>query len=567
MSPLKGSSYEVFCRLLRDGLIRPVTKYDIIPEGDIRQEAERIVDVNGLPERVASAKQGAALRELEIDKILRHWRDQADTLVTASQGASKKRARSHEPEPVNSRKKRKLLAKPSNGVSEGTVYNDDDMPLLNSSATLKVDTYEASSSILRSNIAIRENYEKYKVIMRNRRLYRLAFKNLGKEAAYIYEIVLQLVEPQTRRCYDPLEVNSNNEELDKLTMQESPAVTLQHIRNELECRPRPEFDHVLSLKPNGDVPQPTNGVNGHLTGHGISSDSEEDGPVQEHHRLSKEGVRRWSDNLSSRLKKIESYLEILCASPERFLRRRGAGYVVPYGRLTPLLMEETLYDHIAAKPSLGTRCARVVRILAWVGNCDEKMVSDRAMIPLLEARQMLTRLWNSGLIDVYPVARDNQRTASRSMYIYRFDFAAVRVKIIGDCYKSMFNLLRTLKEAKRRAHFVLEKAERSDVKGNEDKYLTAGEQEALKQVRKKEDRVLMHVDALDDLVGALRDWWPMDRHVPTLRDEFGLKKSGVNNPVMRRGTGNNDDDEDDDEEILQGRASEPPGPTSETEQE
>jgi DNA-directed RNA polymerase III subunit RPC3 len=567
MTLQKGSPYEVFCRLLRDGLIRSVTKYDINPEWDIRHEAECIVELNGLPERVTSAKQGTALRQLEIDKILREWRDQADALALTPRTASKKRARSQEPEPANSRKKRKTLEKPSKDVSEDSLNEANGLPLPNGSALPAPGTYEVPSFLLKSNIAVRENHDKFRVIMRNRRLHRLASKVLGTELGCLYDIVLWLVELRTTRCYDPLEINSNNEEPDKLTMQESPTVTLQQIQQEIVRRPRPEFDEIFGSKPNGDISQSINGVNGHTSGDDISSDSEEDGPVQKRRQLSKQVDPSPSGHLNSRLKKIESYLEILCASPERFLRRRGAGYVVPYGRLTPLLMEETLYDHIASHPSLGTQCARIVRILAWVGNCDEKMVSDRAMIALAEARQFLTRLWNFGLIDVYPVARDNQRTASRSIYIYRFDFTAVRVKIIGDCYKSMFNLLRTLQEAKRKAHFVLEKAERSDVKGNEDKYLTAGEQEALRRVRKKEDRILMHIDALDDLVGALRDWWPMNLHVPTLREEFGLKRSPTTNEVVRRDTQDNDEDEEDGEEILPGRASEPPAPTSETERE
>jgi len=57
---------------------------------------------------------------------------------------------------------------------------------------------------------------------------------------------------------------------------------------------------------------------------------------------------------------------------------------------------------------------------------------------------------------------------------------------------------------------VVEKAERSDVVGNEERLLSGAEKEALGRWREVERRVWGQVARLDELVACLRDFAPLD---------------------------------------------------------
>ena len=557
--------------LLRDGILRSITQADLNPPQDIEQIADEIVRRAGLPSRATSAKQQEALKHLEISKLLREWRDQADSFSKASQVIGNKRARSAEPEDSNSNKRRKIYQKQPNGMKSATDRNmDDTIASVTQSSSYAAPT-GLSALVITSNISLLPNYDKYNVMKRNQSLLDLATERLGESAAQIYAAVLRIAERQTTRCYDVFEIGTGDEDPDVLTLQNSPPVTSHEILKELESFTDFEGSKASATKPNGL--SRANGLNGHLLGERrqqsdtiINQDGDEDGPIRKRARQSKPGDQEDEipqtfgtvDTTLQKMESIESSLEILRASPERFLRRQGTSYTVPYGHLTPLVMLETILEHVTGL--LGTLYARVVRLLAWSGNCDEKIISQRVMIPIRDLRPILAKLLEAGFIELYPVARDNQRTASRALYIYCFSVTTARVKIIGNSYKSMARLLQRLEVEKQKESLLLEKVQRSDVRGHEQQYLTTRELDALEKFRAKEARILQHVDLIDDLVGKLRDWWPMYRHVPTLRlDDFrlGTVNVGASRSTKDAHAAQNMDSEE--EEIVEGRPSEPPG--------
>jgi len=565
---------DILAILLRDGIIRPITNADFNPQQDIEQAADEIIRRMGSLSRTTSVKQQEALKRLEIDKLVREWRDQAEIFAKTSQIAGQKRTRSADPEDSTVNKRRKVYQKQPNGMKKAATEAKMGGIMAsifqsNSHAT-HTDLSQLVAPIVSSNISLRPNYDKYSVTKRNQGLLDLATERLGENVAQIYAAVLRIVERQTARCYDIFEIGSGDEDPDVLTLQHSPPATAHEILEELENTTDLEVAKTLTMKPNG-FPR-ANGLNGHASEEKqyqsdtiIDQDADEDEPIRKRARWAKqddhEDTLRTLGTVDSTLKKmesIESSLEILRVSPERFLRRQGTSYTVPYGHLTPILMLETVLEHITGL--LGTLYARVVRLLAWSGNCDEKIISQRAMIPMRDLRPILAKLLEAGFIELYPVARDSQRTASRALYIYCFSMTTVRVKIIGNGYKSMARLLQRLEVEKQKESLLLEKVQRSDVRGHEQQYLTARELDALEKFRVKEARILQHVDLIDELVGKLRDWWPMYRYVPTLRlDDFRL---GTVNAEANRSTKDAQEKhnlDSEEEEIVEGRLSEPLG--------
>lgn len=583
----------VLANLLRDGLIRPVTRYDANPYSDLQTEAERTVDTIEMPSRATSVRAHNALKQLETDKVLKEWRDEADAFCGGPQAPARKRARTSEPDHSTSSKKRKIAGKQPNGVNDNPFESDRDgqpgvMP--SSSSQEDLGLAENVRSVINMNIPLQHNYDKYNAIQRSNCLKEFASRRLGWNAAKVYSAVLRLVEPESRRCYDLFEVGPPGEYPDKLTLQESPPVSARQVLQEVERMRSTDTSQAPASKPNGVVRQSTDAshprkasssypgkatnalgkslhttdvdaarlsaVSNHVD-FAQNEESEDDVPIRKRKRPPEQHGVLNTDDFETRLEKVELYLEILCASPEGFLKRTGDFYAVPFGKLTPLLILESVLNNITQTPSLGPQAARIVRILAWSGNCSENTIFQRSLLHMREVRVLLNRLSEAGWIDLYPVARDNQRTASRSIFIYRFDLDSARIKILGDTYQAMARLLQRLRVEQEKDEALLEKVSRSDVAGHEDEYLTAAEKEALKRFNLKAARIIMHVGLLDDLVCRVRDWWPLYRDVPTLRlKEFGPRASRGKANVASRDT-DDEDEEPEDEEIVEGRESEP----------
>jgi len=115
----------------------------------------------------------------------------------------------------------------------------------------------------------------------------------------------------------------------------------------------------------------------------------------------------------------------------------------------------------------------------------------------------------AGYVDTQEIPRDNSRQPSRTIYLWFYDQDRMRKLVLNDVYKAMSRLLQRIKVERERVHTVIEKAERLDVRGHEDKYLTKVEREALWAWRECEEKLLVQLSRQDDLVALLRDFLPL----------------------------------------------------------
>jgi DNA-directed RNA polymerase III subunit RPC3 len=210
----------------------------------------------------------------------------------------------------------------------------------------------------------------------------------------------------------------------------------------------------------------------------------------------------------SRMAEIKRHLQLLAEDSCRFVRlvgNRGLGeWTVDFEALTKILKQSELESVITER--FDGVATRLVRILNEKGKLDEKQVSNISLLKQKEARAALTLLYESGFIQLQEVPRDANRQPSRTIYLWCFDMERCRQLVLQDCYKAMARCLQRANTEKQKMQPLLAKAERTDVVGREEHYLSKIERTALQSWKEKEERLLGQVARLDRLVGIFRDY-------------------------------------------------------------
>ncbi|EEH17238.2 DNA-directed RNA polymerase III subunit rpc3 [Paracoccidioides brasiliensis Pb03] len=332
------------------------------------------------------------------------------------------------------------------------------------------------------NMIVRVNFQKFEVALRNRRFVRLAAHHTSAVTSQVYEALLDRIELKTPVCRKQLERASEGEEGEQYSV----AIPLHTILDDLD--PGLELSGSMAKT---DPKSPLS--NGHI---GLNGDYDDDDGG---------GSRKSNKN---RIYELEQHLSLLAQEPHIFSTRSMQSGMITWAvefrhlacRLRHLELERIIESRF------GTIAVRVVRVLAAKGKLDEKRLQEISLMASKELRQVLARMEAAGFVDLQEVPRDTQRQPSRTMYLWFFDPDRVGTMVLEDTYKSMSRCLQRMAVERNKLKFFLEKTERTDVKGNEEKYLSAAELKMLKEWRDKEALLLGEVGRLDDIVAVLRDY-------------------------------------------------------------
>ena len=112
----------------------------------------------------------------------------------------------------------------------------------------------------------------------------------------------------------------------------------------------------------------------------------------------------------------------------------------------------------------------------------------------------------TGLLELQEVPRDNSRLATRTTFLYYMDERKVTAKITDECYKTIVRCMQRMEVEKEKVASVLEKVERTDVKGREDEILGDIEKVALGKWRAQEEMIWGEIGRVDNMVAILRDF-------------------------------------------------------------
>lgn len=335
---------------------------------------------------------------------------------------------------------------------------------------------------MESSLTVRVNYEKLDVALRNRRFLEFAERDAPPETAQIYDYLLRRIEYQTTKCRDTVEIPREGEEGEQYSV----SIPLSALAQDID----PYLDLIGSLGPTETSTNNRLGkrplddtVNG-------DDDGDDDGTN------------------GSRTFEIDQHLCLLAQPPLNLTSKRLNGgiitWTVEFRHLARKLRHLELERIVEAR--YGDVALRVLRVLQAKGKLDEKRLQEISLLPFKDLRQVLASMQTGGFVDLQEVPRDAQRQPSRTIYLWFYDPDRIRNSILQDTYKSMSRCLQRLRFERGRLKDFLEKTERSDVKGNEELYLSEGELERLREWRAKESLLLGEVARLDDMVAVVRDY-------------------------------------------------------------
>lgn len=202
---------------------------------------------------------------------------------------------------------------------------------------------------------------------------------------------------------------------------------------------------------------------------------------------------------------IKTHLLILAQHPHKFVVQDpdSSAWTVDFQELSAKLRREEALR--LAKSRLNGVALRLVRVLLDKGKLDEKTLQEMSLLSAKDLRQCLAKLKRNGFLGLQEVPREPQRQPLRTLYLWFYDSDRVRKMLLEDLYKATARLLRRLKVERDKVGPLLEKAERIDVRGNEEKFLAGEEMRVLGEWRRKEQWLLGEVERLDDSVAILRD--------------------------------------------------------------
>ena len=384
------------------------------------------------------------------------------------------------------------------------------------------------------NLVLRINHEKLNVLFRNRRLVEFAEQCIGKTTSLVYAEVLRCLEGQIPRCrLDQIELlitDDDSEPLPTFTTSELSGLLREDldlvgtIGNKSQTKlgsTHSQHEKKGKLKAEDRDPSTANGYE--------SMNEDDDRNVRDHSlppngpkpRLSyanaSSSVVEGEDddvdetflNHGSSMSSIKQHLHLLAEDEHEFVRltEKDNGLVewsVDFRALSGQLRQYELERTITAR--FGTVATRLVRIFLDKGKLDEKQISNLALIHQKQMRAALTVMHEAGHLELQEVPRDNNRQPVRTMFLWYFDPERCRQLVLEQTYKTMARCLQRTKVERLAIQTLIDKAERTDVVGKEDQYLSVDERVVLSRWREKEEKILGEIGRLDDLVGVLRDY-------------------------------------------------------------
>ncbi|KAJ5381054.1 DNA-directed RNA polymerase III subunit rpc3 [Penicillium cataractarum] len=336
-------------------------------------------------------------------------------------------------------------------------------------------------------LVLRVNYEKLDVALRNARFVEMAEHNALPATAEVYETLLRRIEYVTKRCRDTTEIPREGEEGEQFSL----PIETYKIVNDVD----PTLDLSSCMGPLHPASEPLNRRGKRPLENGVNGD---------HHDDEEDNA----DNEISRAYEINQHLQLLEQAPHNLASHvrlsDGIKWRVGFRGLARKLRHLELERLVEMR--YGDVALRVLRVLHAKGKLDEKRLQEISLLPFKDLRQTLASMQTGGFVDLQEVPKDAQRQPSKTIFLWYFDPDRVCSSVLEDTYKAMSRTLQRIKFERNLRRDFLDKTERSDVKGNEEKWLSEGELEQLQRWRDMEAILLGVVSRLDDMVAVFRDF-------------------------------------------------------------
>lgn len=206
-----------------------------------------------------------------------------------------------------------------------------------------------------------------------------------------------------------------------------------------------------------------------------------------------------------RMQQMRLHLLLLCDNKYKFVRHCDRGtWTVDFEPLLKRLRESELDNAIERK--VGRQGLRLARILRDKGKLDEKTLPTMALMKKSDVQNKMLEMQMHGFVDMQEVPRDNNRSASRTLFLWFCDTPRSLDTLLDNAYKTMVRCLRIRDVHRRENKEVLTFVQRPDVKGREKEALEKKYFDKYQSYCEIEQKLMGQVMRLDTLVGTLRDY-------------------------------------------------------------
>ncbi|KAL6707122.1 RNA polymerase III subunit C82 [Coniothyrium glycines] len=345
----------------------------------------------------------------------------------------------------------------------------------------------ASAPSPEDDLVIRANPEKIAVAMRTEQLVQLVDQRLGSVTAQIYQTMLRMLEANIPRCFEewpdpPLPGGEPSAEngIDPryLVTARDVAKKLSHV-----------IDICEGLDPNALV-QVTK--RGHVRSSNVLSQPQDPAKLSMDHKT----------------QVVDKHIQLLAEDPMHFVTWHSrAGYSqwhIEFDTIAQALIQQEVENTISARK--GALGVKLIRALRKKGRLDERATCNAMMMSANDIRGIINDLTVQGFVQTQEIPKVERREAKHSLHLVWYDRQRAREKLLHDTYKGMVRILQRIAFEREKVQPVLTKAERSDVIGNEEKWLSKGELDALRKWKEVQEKLLLQLFREDDLVATLRDF-------------------------------------------------------------
>ncbi|KAL6720177.1 RNA polymerase III subunit C82 [Lecanora helva] len=501
---------EALLELLRLGILSKVNVSHFRSDADNRIEAEKVVPPVG-EYKAKSKKEMEAQWETALVKQMEEWKYGMDNGISNVNSPIKGRKRPLDDTEDFRPEKRQRFSSPK-------------VQQLNTKSVEMQPTVMEQNG-LNDNTTLGVNHAKFAVMMRNDDLVKLAADSLCASTAKVYSRVLHLLEPHVQTCrgsvYAPVNFKQD------LDLESLPQVTTDELTSVISSTEEladglGSLEIVAASLTQGKRPKKRKKKA--FDGDDASSDEDkdhfasdqEDSPVtvdsdEAHGDADCNADIDSSKHQMNHRETIRNHLLVLSRHPHEFLHRFPQTHILPerwtvnYPKLLALVVRRTFMNIITAR--YGILARRIAELLyERKGKATEKELASMTLLSPKPMRGYLSQLNRSGLIQTQEVPRDASRTPARCMYLWYFDVERCKVKIAEDTQQAMARCLQRVHAEGEKVKGTVEKANRSDVKGNEERFLTLTEREALETWEIVEDRIWGEVARLDDIFATMCDY-------------------------------------------------------------
>lgn len=90
----------------------------------------------------------------------------------------------------------------------------------------------------------------------------------------------------------------------------------------------------------------------------------------------------------------------------------------------------------------GSKACRVFRLLYMKKHLEQKQISELAMIPFKEVKELLYKLFEERFIKMQEISKAGDYAPSRTFYLFSIDLTQLSRLLLGRCYQTLGNLMK-----------------------------------------------------------------------------------------------------------------------------